>query len=99
MRELSDYQNPPGYGETVGQVMAWQPIKTAPSDGRNVIVWGGHITEPTVRAADGEWWRMKDNRRTAPTHWHPMPEPPALWPKPEAGSFENVPDWVTRRNR
>jgi hypothetical protein len=57
---------------------AWQPIATAPSDGRKILVIGGWRTEAEIQKADGEWWRMrKRGGGTAqPTHWMPLPEPP-----------------------
>ena len=56
--------------------MEWQPIDTAPKDGRNVLVFDGepepyiawwHLTNAEWRASDGA---------VSPTHWHPLPPPP-----------------------
>lgn len=56
----------------------WQPIETAPDTGEEVIVWGGRYSHPTVRQADGQWWRMAqhDGMQSAPTHWMPLPPAP-----------------------
>lgn len=58
----------------------WQPIETAPEDGRQVIVYGGTVLGEKVemRGADGGWWRLckKQGYHSIPTHWMPLPEPP-----------------------
>ena len=55
----------------------WQPIETAPDDGRKIIVYGGSRTEPTIEEADGGWWRLYIGAMNSiPTHWMPLPEPP-----------------------
>ena len=49
----------------------WQPMDSAPSDGRLVGVYGGVHTKPEVREADGEWWRHEAARgnKSVPTRW------------------------------
>lgn len=57
----------------------WQPIKTAPNDGKNILVFGGYFTEVTIWRAEGEWWNymLKTNATVPiPTHWMPLPAPP-----------------------
>ena len=54
---------------------AWQPIETAPNDGKPVLVFGGRHVEPEIVPADGDWWRSYDGTAT-PTHWQPLPTPP-----------------------
>lgn len=66
----------------------WQPIDTAPSDEPILIytqAWGPIIA---VHSAEfGEWLsRMQvpvsiRDESEAPTHWHPLPEPPADAPR------------------
>ena len=59
--------------------MTWQPIETAPKDGREVLVFGNNSY--AVASFDGEEWRDygdigwagmygDDNQ---PTHWMPLP--------------------------
>lgn len=58
----------------------WQPIATAPKDGR-ILVFGGRFTEPDCVWSDGDWWRYCIKRgdllTSLPTHWMPLPSPPA----------------------
>lgn len=68
--------------------MAWQPIETAPKDGRWMFVaWHnrdddcGYCASVARYAGQGDW-REKigmgaDERVGLPTHWMPLPEPPA----------------------
>ncbi len=63
----------------------WQPISTAPKDGRYLMLWCPN--EITPRVAIGCWddgvdlWMESDNRTDTdwlgPTHWMPLPEPPS----------------------
>lgn len=53
----------------------WKPIESAPSDGENVLIYGGRHVEPTIAPADGNWWRATGGL-AAPTHWMPLPAPP-----------------------
>lgn len=55
----------------------WQPISTAPKAER-VLVWGnGPVRFGYLDALDN--WRATHHGplRSAPTHWMPLPEPPA----------------------
>lgn len=52
----------------------WLPIKTAPSDGRQIIIFGPRGVE--VTSADGDWWRFTRDMKFLPTHWQPLPKPP-----------------------
>lgn len=65
--------------------MDWQPIETAPKDGTPILGWPGTMNGyPYVvqyshglwREADGELYHLYE-----PTHWMPLPEPPALGEK------------------
>lgn len=61
----------------VALLAQWRPIATAPSDGRPILVFGGMHDKPVIQAADGEWWDLYCPRDVAPTHWRPLPPPPA----------------------
>ena len=63
----------------------WQPIKTAPTDGREILGWipsdrpcfpsGGFCQVCTYLSVGGGWcWSDQDDAQ--PTHWMPLPEPP-----------------------
>lgn len=63
----------------------WQPIETAPKDGKNVLIYrlGSGDQRATIGSLDeeGVWqspeayyiWSWFD---FSPTHWMPLPEPP-----------------------
>lgn len=63
--------------------MKWQPIDTAPKDGRYVMTYRSvepHF-EPMyfthLRHAGAKWcWFDGDYPAMQPTHWMPLPEPP-----------------------
>lgn len=59
-------------------VSAWQPIETAPRDGRRFIAWDArnHYCLFTMHWDDDEF--LTDNERWSGrvTHWMPLPEPP-----------------------
>ena len=63
------------------QPNGWQPIETAPRDGTRVLCWG-----PPMMVAECEWrffqgttgwWRSNQCPQVRPTHWMPLPAPPA----------------------
>ena len=61
----------------------WQPIETAPKDGRGILVYrpeGGTNIIPKVSIdywseEYGNVW-AKSNENTQPTHWMTLPNPP-----------------------
>lgn len=80
----------------------WQPIETAPRDGTHIDVWYAPKSptgEPLIpcRVAyayfeDGRWWYQNTSNGLGlrlwqePTHWMPLPEPPAaLAQQPNTG--------------
>lgn len=58
----------------------WQPIDTAPKDGRKLLMWNPKLEEDAlVLFWMGGHWREPANLmwfRTDPTHWMPIPAPP-----------------------
>lgn len=66
----------------------WQPIETAPKDGRKILLWCptlNNMIQAQWRVHDmgGEWvdiWNndpIEDMQGVAyPTHWMPLPNPP-----------------------
>lgn len=59
----------------------WQPIETAPKDGRSVLVWWEHWALRPIVAyyhyQDG--WLASEKLGSeggGPTHWMPLPDPP-----------------------
>ena len=67
----------------------WQPIETAPKDGRRVLLarhrwtFEGSWCEPHEGRAGWypistvEEWQMREEGPVAVSHWMPLPEPPA----------------------
>ena len=78
----------------------WQPIETAPRDGTQVLLWGSYNQSVCVGAwRRGGWDAMHEGSRVIesesdfgtdykkcdpPSHWMPLPEPPAAL-MPEQG--------------
>ena len=73
------------------QRSAWQPIETAPRDGRDFIAYneftGPYITAAKAMPPDDEirypmycWRGVKGNWFPEPTHWQPLPSPPPITP-------------------
>ena len=73
------------------QRSAWQPIETAPGDGRDFIAYnkftGPYITAAKAMPPDDEirypmycWHGVKGSWFPKPTHWQPLPSPPPITP-------------------
>lgn len=63
--------------------MEWQPIDTAPNDGTHVLVYDGWPIsawwDDEERGYGGQCWRSSSTHEwLTPTHWMPLPNPPAL---------------------
>lgn len=70
--------------------MEWQPIETAPKDGRELLVastaqfgglWVARFRlplhgEPQNQTHYVKEWRDSNGRWSTPTHWMPLPPPP-----------------------
>ena len=66
----------------------WQPIETAPKDGRHILIWDWEGLASIVEiywAKDSDWegWVYAEELLAEacpevddPTHWQPVPEPP-----------------------
>lgn len=68
-----------GGGARVGQ--DWQPIETAPKDGRELILLLTPSRHPQV-AFSNTWWTAGFSVECKPTHWAPIPTLPSA-PTPE----------------
>ncbi len=64
----------------------WQPIETAPKDGKRIIVYCPKLDGPKENIVSYQRngtnfpWRADEGnllQRDQPTHWMPLPEPPA----------------------
>jgi hypothetical protein len=70
--------------------IAWQPIATAPKDGTEVLLYGVFAKRSAARPfrAIGLWfevnqtfaWWVVAALPFTPTHWMPLPDPPAMIP-------------------
>jgi hypothetical protein len=61
--------------------MEWQPIKTAPKDGTEVLLIDDENTYALAKFYEGEWRDMGDigaagQYNFEPTHWMWLPAPP-----------------------
>jgi hypothetical protein len=54
----------------------WQPIETAPKDGRKMIFLLGPSGFPQV-AYSNTWWTSGFSFENRPTHWMPIPSAPS----------------------
>lgn len=80
-------------GDPQEQIMSeWQPIATAPKDGRPVLVYipEGHPRKASqgLRVAHWEqpwkcWQLLPGQLIVIPTHWMPLPDPPVARPPQE----------------
>lgn len=62
--------------------MEWQPIETAPTDGTYVLTWDGSeicMANAAVYSGGRVGWYKDDfyGDMGVPTHWMPLPDPPA----------------------
>jgi hypothetical protein len=63
--------------EFTGQLVHWEPIKTAPTDGVELLLWNGKTIMvgsyvPTVN----QWYASGQGVIIMPTHWMFFPLPP-----------------------
>lgn len=63
------------------EAQEWQPIKTAPRDGRNIQVWTEELNTPECVYWGSEYgkWLIPDDHWDfpfTPTHWRPFPDLP-----------------------
>ena len=64
---------------------AWRPIGTAPRDGQAVLIWcpneyegnGGPHVAAYMDWPDHPGWYSHVSAQHSPSHWMPLPEPPA----------------------
>lgn len=59
---------------------SWQPIETAPKDGFHILLFRPNITFVGYWATKADCWCVNAPglpKLGAPTHWMPLPQPPA----------------------
>jgi hypothetical protein len=62
----------------------WQPIETAPKDGKRVLCWNHEWLAPESGCLYGMAWAAnglaadKGGWKYQPTYWMPLPAPPAI---------------------
>ena len=64
--------------------MTWQPIATAPKDGRTLLLWsrnGGYVIGQWFETGRDGWW-VAHAMQITPTHWMPLPAAPTEAPEP-----------------
>ena len=55
----------------------WQPIATAPKNGKLVLLWDPRQGIRVGRLRGTNWTTVPGLWTIHPTHWMPLPEPPA----------------------
>lgn len=65
------------YLEGKGMTMKWQPIETAPKDGRTKILLKTPYSPNGCEAYSNTWWTVGFSAECKPTHWMPLPSPPS----------------------
>jgi len=78
---ISAYEAHRGGGAAGG----WQPIETAPKDGTHFLAYenGRHYDcWAHFDTREGWYWMDHADSEPAPTHWMPLPQPPAIEVKP-----------------
>lgn len=61
----------------------WQPIATAPRDGTQLWGWDEERGSNPMIWIGAEWVITYDDATIRPTHWMPLPAPPATEPEEE----------------
>lgn len=59
--------------------LTWMPIETVPLRDAVVVHHPAHWTRLACKHEDGKWihWPSYDELAYTPTHWSPIPDPPA----------------------
>lgn len=58
-------------------MMTWQPIETAPKDGRSIILAGAHsVFSGFWHVGRNGKWTDEQLRERDPMYWMPFPKPP-----------------------
>ena len=88
---LDPWHSPATAALSVSGDMRWQPIESAPDCEEGIIVCDAAKPKPTVgvarymegrwRGAHMGWGFVSEAIWPEPTHWMPLPEPPALSPQ------------------
>lgn len=61
-------------------LQGWHDISTAPHDGTRILLWASAWHAPCSGSWYGSDWRQVYDLPTfahSPTHWQPLPQPPA----------------------
>jgi len=54
----------------------WQPIETAPRDGKRVLLYNWAYGAGSGHYDKGWWQHFCLSQHYEPTHWMPLPDPP-----------------------
>lgn len=57
--------------------MEWQPIESAPNDGTLIQIRQGEWYPTHAYWKNGDWCHIEYQHTNKPTHWQPLPDPPA----------------------
>lgn len=63
------------------EIEEWRPIETAPKDGQSIWVYEPRRFTQFIAwwksDFDGEYWQNEADSEPDPSHWRPLPPPPA----------------------
>jgi hypothetical protein len=64
--------------EALEKAYQWQPIETAPKDGKEYLFYTDEIGQCVMYWDDFQqaWGTGFDGEKPTPTHWQPLPKPP-----------------------
>jgi hypothetical protein len=84
MDDAMDYVSPPPKSMRSYQIMVWNPIETAPKDGTPMLLCWWQDEADVLPVTSGFWSRLSEHwfsetsgHKCNPTHWMPLPAPPA----------------------
>ena len=79
IREMTRMELLLAIGRALQESQGWQPIETAQKDGTEILCYGEYYGKPVLFVAiwNSVEWYAGWGGSIQPTHWQPLPAPPA----------------------